>query len=309
MPGIPFCAVLTVRPWRADATIRLFLSVFVCIYGGSLVISTTHFLAAGTKQNYPGLALGLAGASIVLLALTLVGLLQRGAVITPAGKAIRLMLSFYAGMTSGAFAQRMMGPAGNSVAQILIGALSFQGMGLLLVVRYLKEHEISWDEAFGFSSHWHKAVVAGVISACLFLPVGWVLQQISVSILNHYPALGIQPEEQPAVQVLRIASSWKERTALGIVTIFLAPVAEEILFRGILYPWVKSYGFPRLALWGTALLFAAVHFNVLILLPLLLLAVLLTNLYERTGNLLASISAHSLFNALNFALLFVVERR
>jgi membrane protease YdiL (CAAX protease family) len=90
---------------------------------------------------------------------------------------------------------------------------------------------------------------------------------------------------------------------LGFVTILLAPLAEEVLFRGILYPWIKQIGFPRLALWGTSLLFAVVHMNLVTLLPLLLLALLLAQLYERTDNLLAPISAHALFNALNFGLL------
>jgi membrane protease YdiL (CAAX protease family) len=32
-------------------------------------------------------------------------------------------------------------------------------------------------------------------------------------------------------------------------------------------------------------------------------------LYERTNNLLAPIAAHSAFNGLNFAMLYVLERR
>ena len=49
----------------------------------------------------------------------------------------------------------------------------------------------------------------------------------------------------------------------------LAPVAEELLFRGILYPAIKQAGFPRLALWGTSLLFAAMHMNLVTFVPLL----------------------------------------
>jgi membrane protease YdiL (CAAX protease family) len=45
----------------------------------------------------------------------------------------------------------------------------------------------------------------------------------------------------------------------------------------------------------------------MIFLPLTLLALALTWLYERTNNLLAPILAHSLFNGVNF-LLFIIER-
>jgi len=79
------------------------------------------------------------------------------------------------------------------------------------------------------------------------------------------------------------------------------------MFRGILYPVIKQAGYPRLAWWGTALLFALVHLNLVTFVPLLVLALLLTELYERTGNLLAPITAHLLFNALNFAALLVLQ--
>jgi membrane protease YdiL (CAAX protease family) len=58
-------------------------------------------------------------------------------------------------------------------------------------------------------------------------------------------------------------------------------------------------------LWGTSLVFALTHANVATFLPLTFLAMVLVFLYERTGNLLAPIAAHSLFNAANyFALIY-----
>ena len=96
---------------------------------------------------------------------------------------------------------------------------------------------------------------------------------------------------------------------MGTATILLAPVAEEMFFRGILYPAIKQAGFPRLALWGTSVVFAAIHLTPVIFLPLLVLALLLVWLYEKTNNLLAPIAAHSLFNGLNFALVYLWEKR
>jgi membrane protease YdiL (CAAX protease family) len=86
-------------------------------------------------------------------------------------------------------------------------------------------------------------------------------------------------------------------------------VVEEIFFRGMLYPAIKQAGFPRLAIWGVSLLFALVHFNLVSFIPLFVLAILLTALYEYTDNLLAPISAHALFNALNFAMLYLFEKQ
>jgi membrane protease YdiL (CAAX protease family) len=120
---------------------------------------------------------------------------------------------------------------------------------------------------------------------------------------------GVKAEEQQAVQVLRTAVSTVDRLKLAVVTILLAPVAEEMLFRGLLYAWIRQIGFPRLALVLTAGIFAFVHFNLATFLPLFVLAVILAVLYERTGNLLAPIAAHSTFNALNFLLLLWMQSR
>jgi uncharacterized protein len=81
------------------------------------------------------------------------------------------------------------------------------------------------------------------------------------------------------------------------------PVAEEMLFRGLLYPTVKEIGYPRLAWWGSALLFAVAHANLVALIPLIWVALALTWLYEKTDNLLAPVVAHALFNGVNFTLI------
>jgi len=62
-------------------------------------------------------------------------------------------------------------------------------------------------------------------------------------------------------------------------------------------------------LWGTAVIFAAIHMNVATFLPLACLALALALLYERTNNLLASITAHALFNGFNFTLLYLFQEQ
>jgi membrane protease YdiL (CAAX protease family) len=79
-----------------------------------------------------------------------------------------------------------------------------------------------------------------------------------------------------------------------------APLLEEILFRGILYPTVKRMVRPGLAVCLTAILFGAFHINLMAFISLTFLGVALTWLYEVTDNLLAPILAHSLFNLANF---------
>jgi membrane protease YdiL (CAAX protease family) len=194
--------------------------------------------------------------------------------------------------------------AAPSVGRIIVSALCFQIGILAFVWRFLHEHQVSWAVGFGFRRDVAKATGLGVLVIGLFLPVGWGLQMVSLKLMDQ---LGLEPALQLALQALKNSGSPGELITLAIITIVLAPVAEETLFRGVLYPTVKQYGFPRAALWGTSALFALIHFNLAIFFPLLLLAVVLVWLYEKTDNLLAPIAAHATFNAVNFAVFFLAK--
>ena len=191
-----------------------------------------------------------------------------------------------------------------STGRIIVSALCFQGITLALAWRFLREHQTSWATAFGFRRDLPKAIGLGAVVIGIFLPIGGVLKNVSLHVMEK---LGIEPSVQLALQALKNSGSPTELVALGVITILLAPIAEETLFRGVLYPMVKQSGFPRAALWGTSAMFALIHFNVAIFVPLLLFALLLVWLYEKTDNLLAPIAAHATFNAVNFVMFFLTK--
>ncbi len=194
------------------------------------------------------------------------------------------------------------GPA--MVARMLVSTVFFQVGVIFFVGRFLREHHLGWASGFGLPRAPGKAIAWGGLATVIFLPLGWSLQTLSLHVMER---LGIEPSVQLALQALKNSGSVGEIAAMAVVAVVLAPIAEELLFRGVLYPVVKHFGFPRLALWGTSALFAAIHFNVGIFIPLLAFALVLVWLYERTDNLLAPIAAHVAFNAINFVMFFVIE--
>jgi membrane protease YdiL (CAAX protease family) len=191
------------------------------------------------------------------------------------------------------------------LATIFVGTISFHGMALLLTVFFLREHQIGWSAGFGFSSPrlGRSFSLALIVGVCV-LPIVWSLGQLSEKLLN---LVQVKTAVQETVQAIHTADSVGLKFSIGLIAILVAPVAEEIIFRGILYPAIKQYGFPRLAFWGTSILFAVIHNNAMILLPLTFLAVILTLLYETTDNLLAPIVTHSLFNLANFYWLVIQD--
>jgi membrane protease YdiL (CAAX protease family) len=132
------------------------------------------------------------------------------------------------------------------------------------------------------------------------LPLALLLQFASVALMEKF---GWAPQSEAAVKLLTNATSPAAQIYLGFFAVVLAPVAEEFIFRGMLFPFIKQHGFPKSAWIGVSLLFALIHGDAGIFLPLFLLALALTWLYETADSLLAPIFAHALFNATNLVLL------
>jgi len=194
----------------------------------------------------------------------------------------------------------------DSFASILVATLSFQGAAWILIFIFLKRHGLDWREAFGLrNANLKKSLLLAAGALALALPVVLGLQQLSALALQK---LGWPPADQHAVDVLVNAKSWWLRGYLAFFAVALAPVAEEFIFRGVLFPFVRQLGWPRLAWLGVSFLFALIHVNAPTFVPLFVLALVFTWLYEKTGCLLAPVAAHSLFNTANLVLLLVQNR-
>ena len=97
----------------------------------------------------------------------------------------------------------------------------------------------------------------------------------------------------------------RHRVAVILMAVIVAPVAEEVLFRGYFYGVIRRFGGRIPALLTSSLLFAAIHVHLPSFLGLFLLAVILCLLYERTGSLWASITMHAAFNASTIVVLIL----
>ena len=225
---------------------------------------------------------------------------------------IRLLAGLFMGLAVVGIASNLVNRAlGGNVDNLRHGTVAiastvvFQFVALGLVGWFLRAHSLSWAEAFGLSCR-RPARMLGIVLAAtvtvfpLSLLLMWGSQRIMV-------ALAVEVVAQPTVQALQEAQSLGEKALFAWMAVILAPIVEEILFRGIFYPAIRDLGFPRLALWSTALLFAATHANLVTFASLVFFAIALTSLYEHTGTLWAPIGTHCLFNLANFALVLLMN--
>jgi len=102
---------------------------------------------------------------------------------------------------------------------------------------------------------------------------------------------------QDTVKLLRETNDPLVLGLMAIAAVVAAPLCEEVVFRGYLYPVLKKFSGIGPAAFSSSLFFAAAHGNLTALLPLLIFGGLLVLLYEKTGSLWAPIAAHFCFNS------------
>lgn len=189
----------------------------------------------------------------------------------------------------------------NPAILILVSAVTFQGLALLLVHFFLHQIRMGWIEGFGLNKNPGLTLIIGIAAGVLLVRPVLAINEL---LFHLFKWLTFDPQPQRAVEVLSQTTSLFERAASCISTVLLVPIGEEIIFRGILYPWAKKRFSQSAAMWGTAILFGAIHLNLSSFIPLTYMAVVLVLFYEFTGNLLAPIAIHVVFNGWNFIELF-----
>jgi membrane protease YdiL (CAAX protease family) len=91
--------------------------------------------------------------------------------------------------------------------------------------------------------------------------------------------------------------------AVCVVVTAIAPIAEEVFFRGYFFGALRNWRGPWPAALITGLVFGAIHAggtDLVFLVPLAILGVMLCVVRERTGSLLPCIALHAINNALAF---------
>jgi len=157
---------------------------------------------------------------------------------------------------------------------------------LLLIARGLPKRELfglrrpeSWPRALGYT-------LAG-------LGAIWVVSLALSPFLDAGEEQGIVPEDWDPDRVGAFL-------AFGAVATFVAPVVEELTFRGLGFSLLAPYG-KWIAILGTGILFGAWH-GLIVALPVLAgFGVVLAWLRYKTGSVYPPMILHAIFNGIAIA--------
>jgi membrane protease YdiL (CAAX protease family) len=182
---------------------------------------------------------------------------------------------------------------------VVLALLAVQTLVLFLVVHLVavRWRGATWTE-LGFvplPERWGaRAVMIALLSFPLMGAVSWIQQSVTG-----------EPFKNPQISAMAPpAFSWAAYLATLAVAGVLAPLVEEIAFRGLLYRWLRErYGFLA-GLGGSALAFSVLHGIAGLIPAIALLGVILAWTYERSRSLWAPIILHGTYNIVVTTILY-----
>ena len=179
------------------------------------------------------------------------------------------------------------------IARIPLVIIAGQSLAYLLILAYmyvLVTRERGRPD-FLAAVHWNWPSNTDI---AIYVFAGLALS-VALQVLAHFLPI---PKELPIDSFFRTpAEAW----ALGILSITLAPLMEELFFRGFLYPVLARHlGLPS-AVFLTALGFAAMHGAQLMfswgpVLVIFLVGFVLTMVRAKTGSVAAGVIIHMAYN-------------
>lgn len=158
---------------------------------------------------------------------------------------------------------------------------------IYFLLRYKEENQIYVQ---------FKKVIDSLITFLKFIPIIYF-----VSVLSKYTLPGFL--EQDIVTSLK-QSAPEEIFKFIISIVIVAPIIEEITFRGLFYRILKKNYSILISSVIVALIFSIVHLNILAFTVLVTLSLFLNYIYEKYGNIFYPILLHSTFNILMTILIF-----
>lgn len=190
---------------------------------------------------------------------------------------------------------RTVGMVPDFLLAYLIQFLIFTAM-VFLVVLVLRRGSLS-ELGIKTASRgkWLKYGVAGGFLAFTFAWVaGLVIEQLHPNV-----------SQQGVETVLRSVGSPGQFILLLIVVAVLAPLTEEIFYRGMVYPVFRAHIGRTWGMVAAGSFFGLVHMDLWRAVPLAIGGIILCYVYEKTGSVLVSSLTHGIWNGMLALLIYL----
>lgn len=200
--------------------------------------------------------------------------------------AVALMAS--GGLGSQAELEAAVASPGTVLILVAVAAVAaFSGVGLVVLVRGLSLASLGLRPASG------RWLLAGLAVCALGLLVNFLVVSLYVR------ATGDTADPQAALMGVALDGSTWQFLLILLLGGLVVPVGEELLFRGILFAWLRRWGLP-VGVAASSLVFGIFHGFSIVFVAAAILGAMLALLYEWSGSLWPSIVAHAANNVFSF---------
>lgn len=150
---------------------------------------------------------------------------------------------------------------------------------------------------------WRQEVIVGLIAGIGLMALNiigsWATQKLFALFMDAEElAEHVARESQSVAEALGGGASGWIVVLLPLIAVIVAPISEEVFFRGYVYAVLRSrFGRdPWYAVYWSSAVFALVHFYVVHFIPVFLIGMALAYLYRKRGSLIAPVVAHATTN-------------
>lgn len=187
---------------------------------------------------------------------------------------------------------------------LTIGMLFLDGFVIVTILAFAAGKGLRMRQVLGRAS--------GGLTASLAFGLRAYITAFPWLFLLLYAVVGLSRAAQfePPVEPLQdLLFREQHPLILGLTTVLacvIGPIAEELLFRGVVYATLRHRTRRWVAMAASGAVFSLIHTNLIGFVPILCLGWLLAYLYERTGSLLVPMAVHMVHNAflMSAALIF-----
>jgi len=187
-------------------------------------------------------------------------------------------------------------------AMVALQGVIFHGACFVLIVVLMRMRKLNWAESFGWSRR--GALVHAVAGAAILVGVMPLIIAYNLAAQIIMQWWGMTPEVQEVTRIISGASGWPAKVYFVLLAVVVAPVVEEMLFRGVLLPALARLTGVRPALVIVAALFAVVHgLQMPAVVVFFILSIAFSLAYIHRGSLIAPVVMHALFNGMTMLVL------
>lgn len=189
------------------------------------------------------------------------------------------------------------GPVG--LLLVTLSGLLLQSLIMLFAIYTvaIRWRGLRWSD-LGLRPIERKWIVRGIAAGFVLVPVAALTNAGVAQVIGH-------PIRNPQVSVLAPAGfSWPAMLAMMAMAGVVAPIGEEIAFRGLFFAWLDRRLGLVWALLISGLCFALLHGALALMPALFLVGIALALVYHYSGSVWPAIVAHGVFNSIMIVILY-----